>query len=344
MLSTFFEALYNKVIVNIVVKRASSDVYIEVLSKKSVVKSSTKTFETTSLNIEMQSFINEYIKESPYHYIALLNMSDKQGALTTCDKKTIQNYAQDTMSQTMCQDKLWTHYTAKEDINSIKQVYSKIGCDYIFSPFSLLSYFFKDKIGGTTAMFILMQDNFVSLAIFEEKRLLFAVHLDMQTMGENEDEMLSQDIDTGEDVDLGDEVGIDLEDVNVLENIEELEDIDDFGDIEDLDSIEEIDEFSQNQDIEEEFQESEETFSDESEDNFNEDYQRFSLIQSALGHYYSDEEYDSQFVENVYIEDGVGVSRDLKRYLEEEMFLNVYIRQASLGAEISELVKLELKL
>ena len=157
----------------------------------------------------------------------------------------------------------------------------------------------------------------------------------MQIAGEYDTEILSPTIENDEDIDFNDQAGIDLEDVSVLDNMEELEDLDAFGDIEDLDSLEEIDEFSENKDVEEEFHDAVEEVSQESESSFNEDYQRFSLIHSVLGNYYSDEEAESKFIENVYIADGVGVSSDLKRYLEEEMFLNVYIRQANIGAELS---------
>ena len=344
MLSTFFEALYNKVIVNIVVKRASCDVYIEVLSKKNVLSHLQKSFTTLSLSAEMIEYIQSYTKESPYHYIAVLNMSADQGAIAGCEKKNLQQFAERNMVQYLCHEKRWAHYSAKESIKTIIKSYKKIGCDYIFSPYSLLVDFFKDKVNGSTAMFILMQDSFVTIAIFEQSELLFAEHLDMQTAGENDDEMLSQTIENDENIDFSDQVGIDLEDVSVLDNMEELEDLDAFGDIEDLDSIEEIDEFSENKDVEEELQDAAEDLPQESESSFNEDYQRFSLIQGALGNYYNDEETESQFIENVYIADGVGVSGDLKRYLEEEMFLNVYIRQANIGAELAELVKMELAL
>jgi len=46
----------------------------------------------------------------------------------------------------------------------------------------------------------------------------------------------------------------------------------------------------------------------------------------------------------MYIADGVGVTNDLKKYLEEEMFLNVYVRRAEIDAEVCELTKKELGL
>ena len=47
-------------------------------------------------------------------------------------------------------------------------------------------------------------------------------------------------------------------------------------------------------------------------------------------------------MESVYIADGVGVSEDLKRFLEEEMFLSVYVRKMDLSMQICELAKGEL--
>jgi heme oxygenase len=120
--------------------------------------------------------------------------------------------------------------------------------------------------------------------------------------------------------------------------------MDDFGTIEDLDSLDDIDEFSEAHDVEEEFyQESEEEIEQNaSDDGFNEDYHRFSLIQNAVNHYYKDPKYKSDFVEMTYIADSVGITPDLKRYLEEEMFFSVYIRKIDLVSEISILAQEEI--
>ncbi len=78
-------------------------------------------------------------------------------------------------------------------------------------------------------------------------------------------------------------------------------------------------------------------------DGFNEDYHRFSLIQSSISDFYKDSKYDSKFIENIYIADSIGISGDLKKYLEEEMFLNVFVRRLDLPAEVCEIAKAELK-
>lgn len=340
MLDNFFEALYHKVLVNIVVKCASTDVYIEICSKKAVLDQVQESFESVLLTQKMIEFIKSYTKESPYFYISVLDMSADQGALPTCEKNRLGMYADISAAEYKCHEKSWTYYTSKTDLYAMEKHYAKIGVDFVFSPFSIISNFFKDKISSNVAMFLLIQESFISLSIFEEGKLLYAEHLDMDTLSEAEDEMLSSSMDD-EDIDLEIQEGIDLEDLDVLES---MEDLDDFGDIEDLDSLEEIDEFSEEEDVEEELAEAAEAVAEPKESSFNEDYQRFSLIQTSLSHFYNDEKYASQFIENVYIADSVGVSNDLKHYLEEEMFLNVYVRHMQAYMEVCELAKMELGL
>ncbi len=337
MFSKFLESLYLKVFVNIVVKNSSTDVYIELCSKNGIIDNIENSFTTTKLNEQMVRFISSYTKESPFYYISILDTSPSQGALPTCSKNKLPLYYDISASEYKCHDSKWTFYTSKTDLYEIERKYKKIGIDFVFSPFSILNNFFKDKVDSHLAMYILVQESFLSLAIFDNSKLLFAQHLDLESIPEGETLLIDEESDL---LDLED--GIDLEDIDVVQSNEDI--LDDFGDIEDLDSLEEIEEFSENKDIEEEFYQDSEEGAKEREDSFNEDYQRFTLIQSSLNHFYKDDKYESQFIENVYIADGVGVSSDLKRYLEEEMFLNVYVRHLELGVEVSQLAQMELEI
>ena len=340
MLERVFESLYYKVFVNIVQKRASTLVYVELYSKKGIVENVDKVFDTTTPNEEMIEFIESYIKESPYYYISLLDTSLVQGALPTCKKQEFSYYEDLTTAEYRCFDEQWLYYTLRSELNEFEKKYKSFGVDFIFSPFVVLATFFKDKISKKIALYALIQESYVSVAVFEESRLLFAEHLDLQIGDDAEDILLHDAIEEDLELEMEDE-GIDLESLDVEENDELL---DDFGDIEDLDSLEDIDEFSENKDLEEELLESDAPLDDSGDGEFNEDYQRFSLIQTAIAHYYKDDKYESKFVENIYIADTIGVSSDLKRYLEEEMFLNVYIRHADITAEVCELTKEELGL
>jgi len=211
----------------------------------------------------------------------------------------------------------------------------------LFSPFSIISNFFKDKIDSNLAMYVLIQEDSMSFSIFEDSKLIFGEHIDMQNSIIEDERLLEEDMELDLDDDTSLDESIDLDDINV-DNV--IEDIEDFSDIEDLDSIEDIDEFSKTQDIEEELHEIEEISEDVAEEGFNEDYERFSFIQTSLSSFYNDTKYESKFIENIYIADAVGVSNELKHYFEEEMFLNVYIRHLDLNVEVSNLAKMEIQL
>lgn len=335
MLANFLESLYNKVIVNIVVKHTSTDIYIELCSKKGTISSEQKSYDSLFLTKEMIEFISSEIKESPYYYISVLDLSSRQGAFPTCAKNRISYYYDVSESEHRCHDDGWTFYTSKIDLYAIEKTYAKVGVDFVFSPFSLISNFFKDKIHSNGAMYILIQESSLALTIFDNGRLLFAEYMDIDKEQEDDEDINVQELDEGEELDI--DIGIDLEEIDVID------DLDDFGDIEDLDSLEDIDQFSDSQDVEEEFYEENMELSEEGvDDSHNEEYKTFTLIQSSVGKYYADEKYEGSFVETVYIADSIGKSVELKRYLEEEMFLNVYMRHIDIASELSSVTKLEL--
>ena len=78
-------------------------------------------------------------------------------------------------------------------------------------------------------------------------------------------------------------------------------------------------------------------------DNFSDDYKRFQLIQAALHHFYNDDKYDNQFVEETYIADACETGQDLTRFLEEELFVSVFKRSIDLEKEIVNIAISEAK-
>lgn len=338
----FLESLYSKVFVNIVVTELESHVYIEVCPKKDVIQSYEKKFVTLNFNAEMIEFIDSYIKDTPFYYIAVLDNSLSQGAIPSCSKDKRALYKDLSACEFKCQNSMWMYYTAKADIYEIEKRYEKRGVDFIFSPFSVLSRFFKDKIELSIAAFLLIQEESIVFTVFENSELLYGEYINMMNFEEEpqEVEALEEELEELEDIDLNDdEEGIDLDDMSALD---EMDSLDDFGDIEDLEDMEEIDEFSQTEDVEEEFyEEPEDVPSQESDDSFSQDFQRFSLVQKAINTFYHDDKYQSKFIENVYIADSVGITAEFKRYFEEEMFMNVYVRQILISSEVAELARLE---
>ncbi len=343
MLEKIGKFLYHTIFINIHAGDKELIVYIERKNTKGLVESEEKVFDTDTINDEMKKYINFFTKDTPYFYISFLDSSTSQGAAPTCEHIEISKFYDKALCKYGCYNNKWSYYTSKFDLDEIENDFSDLGLDFVFSPFIILANFFKDKIESHLAIFVLIQKDSISLSIFDTSELLYAQYICLKDEFETTDEF-SIDSDDSDEITLEDvsEDSIDLDSIDIDD------DLDVFGDIEDLDSIEEIDEFT---DIEEDLEEESTSLNQSSHKNtmsesgelFDEDFQMFSLIQASIKTFYEDEKYNSKFVENIYIADSIGINGDLKNYLEEEMFLNVYVRQINLGVEISELAQSELK-
>jgi hypothetical protein len=344
MLSKLFESLYNKIFVNIIVGRSKTTIYIEECKKDKVINSDTRVFDITHVDAKMDEYIKSYIKDTPYFYISILDDSESQGVIPTCDKQSMSIYKNIESLKVRCFNEKWAYYTSKTELYLLTKKYEQIGIDFVFSPFVILADFFKDKIDSTLAAYALIEDNIISLAVFNNSKLLYGESLDLQSIYEHDDVLVDNSHDE-ENIDIDD--GIDLEGVDAFDEIEAL---DDFGNIEDLDSIGEIDDFDEvasegvqddELDIDEESEPSK--LDDDMESLGGEDYNKFILIQESLSRFYKDSRYESEFIEHIYIANSTHGGSALKRYLEEEMFLSVYVRHIDLSLELCELSKREVK-
>lgn len=336
MLSKIFHFLYLKVIVSIVVKRSKSIVYIELLNSKGVVNSEQKSFDATIIDEEIYEFITSYTKESPYYYISVLDSSLDQGALPTCSKDGMASFHDVSNFESRCYKDKWSYYTSNAGLDTLERKCIKTGVDFVFSPFLILNNFFNDKIDTHKAIYVLIEESYMSLMVFDNSELLYAQHLDVEHYKSNS-ELFIEDNEIPNSTSANDT--IDLDDIDTLDDLEDLED---FANIEDLDSLEDMDEFAQAQE-EEPIKEEKSKSSHHEEQNLNEDYQRFLLIQNSIKNFYRDSRYNSEFIEYIYIADTIKVGRDLKRFLEEEMFLSVYVRHMDLPLEVCAMTKLELE-
>lgn len=336
MLSSFFQLLYLKVLVSVVVKRSKTIVYIESLNAKGVVNSEQKSFNATIIDEEIYEFITSFTKESPYYYISVLDSSLDQGALPTCSRDGMASFHDISNYESRCYRDKWSYYTSKAGLDMLERKCIKIGVDFIFSPFLILNNFFSDKIDTHKALYLLIEESYMSLMVFDNSELLYAQHLDVEHYKDNNELFIEDnEVQNG----ISPEDTIDLDEIDALDD---LDDLDDFANIEDLDSLEDMDEFAQAQE-EEPIKEEKFKPSHHEDQSLNEDYQRFLLIQSSIKNFYKDSRYKSEFIEYIYIADTIKVSRDLKKFLEEEMFLSVYVRHMDLPLEVCTMTKLELQ-
>jgi len=330
--------LYNQIYINIIASNKKTIIYVEEVGINGSSQNTEEVFETSQKQ-KINAFLLQNIKKSPIYYISLLDNSLAQGATPTCSSKDIAQFCDMGVVNHICYTKQWGYYTSKLDILELKNYYKVTGLDFIFSPFLLLVNFFKDKIAGELSLYVLIGIDSITLSIFKDSELFFAEAIDMQNQNEFQDELgIVDEENIEEDLSL-DDSGINLDDIGADD--EEMDSLDDFDDIEDLDTFDEMDEFAEDEN--EEISEVVMPDLSDGESSFGEDYHRFSLIQSAINKFYKDDRFSSDFIQQIYIADSIGINSELKKFLEEEMFLNVVIRKIDLPMEVCELAKAERK-
>ncbi len=333
MAFNFLGFIYTKVFINIVIENFTAMVYIEVCSARDkLIDSVEKSFDISQDKERMYNFIKLYKKESPFHYISILDQSLSQGASQTCKANNIDHHFRDAKIKVMCYSKDLSFFTLEKNIDFIRNEYREIGMDFIFSPFLIMREFFKDKIELKIAMFVLVENSYISLAIFENSKLLYARFMNAGYLNDESEMLYSGQLLEDESEDLSLDMGeIDLNEVSFAEE---------FTNIENLDESDDIDEFS-----EEEHEDKTVAASGQKTvlSGFGEDYQRFKSIQESLNNFYKDEKYDSKFVENIYIADAVGLNNELRGYLEDEMFLSVFVRKIELPKEVCKIARMEVR-
>lgn len=332
---------YRKIFVAIVQDGGKYDVRIVAKKQKKLLYKESREFEGTSAHEDIRMYLRKYLEESPLHYVALLNPAVKQGALPDCKRHSEDEIVEISGAKTLCQEEDWLLYSSMRELDAIQTQYKAIGLDFIFSPFTILEHFFKDKIHGGLALYALALKDSFSVALFEDGKVEYAHHYPMQSKSSSALEEESNTVGFAVGIKEEDEAekGISLDDIESLDDLDILEELDDLSDIEDLDSLEEIVEFSEDEPT---FEEKRIVFPRGSEmklemDKFNNDYHRFELIQRTLTHFYGGEHCRNRFVETVHVADAYGSGTELKRYLEEELFLNVLIRHIDIADEVISL-------
>ncbi len=327
-LNRVFERLYAKVYVGIIVLKNKIDVIV-MTCEGSECHSSRVEFESSQISSEMHEFINQAISETPFYYIAVLNSGINQGAIPVCDRKKAQEYADISLSKIVCVNDSYMLYSSKYELDSIQKMFKSFGVDFIFSPFTLLERLYKDKIGSKAQLYVLIYEEYLTMAVYQKNALIFG------SFELVDDGATSTEFDDKNDEE---EISFDLDDDDGI-SIDELDALDDLSDLEDLDAIHELDEFAdETLETGDAQSETDESFEPALED-FGADYHRFMVIQKRLEEYYKDSRYNNEFVETIYIADGNDSGDDLKRYLEEELFLTVIIRKVILPEELLALSK-----
>ena len=339
--------MYDTALINIIVNPVNIHIYIELVNGRKLKYTEEKVFvRNDSFRLELlYDYIKPFTNDTPYYYISLLDSSPQQGALPTCERSEASKYADLSTAQYICIDKSWMCYTSSLDLEEQIRFLGELGCDFVYSPFLVLRRFYSDKVDGKIALYAFIQEYSMTIAVFRQNKLLYGEYIDTrEEMGSEEDIDFSD-----EESPLLEEESVDLDDIDLDDDLGDLDDLDSFDDIEELGELDSFDDTNAEELLEENLEimseKSEET-SDETKkiERSSEDFKRFTLLQRSLARFYNDNRYESDFIENLFVADAAPLSGDFKRYVQDEMFLSVYIRKIEPEIEICQLAKEELGL
>lgn len=335
------ERLFQKIFVSIVPFDGGHEVLTVALKKKKILYTERRRFEGSEPSAAMNRYIKEIVDASPIYYISTINTQSHQGAYQGCLPHGKTQHSDDKNVSEVCRNKKWSYYASLDDIHTLTYEYHTVGLDFIFSPFSILEYSFADKIKDTFALYALSMPGLFTIAIFDGGTLEYAHHytninpsMDHEVSETSEIDYTPQTADHYENEGL-----INLDDIEGLEDLDIIDDMDSLSDIADLDELEEVHEFSEDVTTSEEKRQARADTSvlKGAMDSSADDYQHFIYIQKTLNQFYNMEECRNRFIETVCIADSQGGSEELKRYLEEELFLNVLVRKVDVIEVINAL-------
>jgi hypothetical protein len=343
------ERLFKKIFISIIPAEDGYAVMCVVAKNKNILSKEQQHFIGDVPSNTMNRYIQSKIDSSPFFYISTLNLYANQGAYKGCSRPALHFRNDDVVGvQTVYRNDEWTQYASQDELHRLKLRYAEVGLDFIFSPFSMIEHYFADKIKNAFALYAFGMPGVFAIAIFDGGQLEYAHYYTADNgLQKTEDDMSLSSMDFSSPVmekETQDDRTISLDDIEDLEDLDLLDDLDSFDDIANLDDLDEVSEFSEDVLTPEEIRQEKENDPSASKhaiDGSGEEYERFEFIQKTLQRFYTSDQCANRFVETVCIADAGKGGDELKRYLEEELFLNVLVRRVNVCEGINALALAE---
>ncbi len=260
-------------------------------------------------------FLHKLQDEYENTYIALFLNTFGQGVIPGCDIERLQDFNIDKDSvKTICVDDRFLMYATHIDIKWAEKLFSKVGLDFIFSPFLVLNYFIKEYQKKEeyqpkeTILYILNTQNAITLMIEHGDRLLYGSFLNV---AKEENPLYSE---YGESSNIDDDIEFDDNELDLDDSDLELDDIGEAGE----------NDFSSNL-LEDEM------LLDE------QDKRTIKYIDSSLKEFYANDKYDSNFISSVKIYDDAGISEGVLIHLQDDLLLDTSAQNISVSSVLLEL-------
>lgn len=308
---SFLNRSYQKVIISIDLDIKTCKLRVVYHNNKNI-KEEERSYKTVDgdFPIEAAKYIRTIYNKYPFTYLATMSRSQNQGLLNGNKLNIFSNFGLNTNQLTiMLVNKKWFVYISKEDIQKNKLKFNKVrGVDFIFSPFVLIYEKIKSRLEEIKKLYILQEKSSTTLLIADKNNNYFGDYIIFEQnkfIEENEQESVKND---------------DLIEFDAINEIDENIIIKDFD----------KPNYEQNSSVEL----GELTVANHMID----------IIKDTLNNFYKDDRYASDFIEELLILDGYGISDSAITYLKNNTMLETHFLRIDICEELEKLAKMELKL
>ncbi len=268
------------------------------------------------LGEKITTFLNNLQEEYDNTYIALFLNTLGQGIIPVCDENILEKYHIDRKSiKTICVEERFMMYATLIDVKWADKLFQDVGLDFVFSPFLILDYFIQKEevVTGQVTLNILNTSNALTIMISKDSRLLYGSFFNVA----KDENLLYTDYSEGEELDDDesfDEIDLDEDDVEM----------DEIGNITDNSN------FVNN-------------VLKEQANLGAQDERIIKYLSAALREFYSDNLYESEFINHAKIYDGAGIHEGVMAYIENELLLdtsavNISVRDAIINLSEKEVL------
>ena len=308
-------------LIAVVLEEKQCKIYVKKIKNLKEIHIERKSFDIDSkeqLTPQIINYLNSLQDMHEQTYVALFLNTLGQGAISGCNTGAYEKFGVDKKSvKSICIDNKFTIYASLIDINWVDKIFKNVGLDFIFSPFLVLNSFIKKDSDTLTKdeirLYILNTNNGLTIMIKQRAKLLYGSFFNLA----KEENLLYEDFESG-----------DSSDVDNLE--EEL--FDEFDIDEDNQEVAEMQEFDDSI-----------VFDDEDmQSGLSQKDMRFvKYLDASLKEFYHSDLYDSSFISSAKIYDDAGISEDVIKHIENELFLDISTENINILEAVCEIAEEE---
>ncbi len=299
----------------VIVEENTCKIRQKIVKNKNILYIEEHSFDIPSkddLGTKVKNFLNNLQEEHDNTYIALFLNSLGQGIIPVCDENLLEKFHIDRKSiKTICVENRFMMYATLIDVKWADKLFQDVGLDFVFSPFLILDYFIqKEKvIAGQVTLNILNTSNALTIMISKDSRLLYGSFFNVA----KDENLLYTDYSQGEEESF-DEIDMDEDDVE----------------------MDEIGNISDNSNFVINVLKEQEALGEQDE-------RIIKYLSAALREFYSDNLYESEFINQAKIYDSAGMHEGVMAYIENELLLdtsavNISVRDAIINLSQKEVL------